>query len=168
MKPLLHAGHVLQRGGGGRLTIGTHSSPVFGSVSHPLRSGMPMIFASCGLTVPGTGTDFAGTCSMSLCARTKVAGEIAASAIRPSHTRRRVPPRPNHHGTPTLMSFLVEFERAVVDQEARQSHSSRNNSFALLFIVAWGINRDVVIRADGDIVLFPSFGNEGCRANDVR
>src|SRR3984893_18842868 len=43
---------------------GFHSSPVFGSTFQLVRSGAPMIFAICGLTVVGTGTERAGTSSI--------------------------------------------------------------------------------------------------------
>src|SRR5438270_5761974 len=42
---------------------GFHSSPVFGNTFQLVRSGKPMIFAICGLTVLGTGTEWAGTSS---------------------------------------------------------------------------------------------------------
>src|SRR4051812_27496952 len=42
---------------------GLHSSPVFGRTFQFVRSGKPIIFAICGLTVLGTGTECAGTSS---------------------------------------------------------------------------------------------------------
>src|ERR1700712_5306691 len=42
---------------------GFHSSPVLGWISQLVRSGAPMIFCNCGLTVEGTAMVLAGTCS---------------------------------------------------------------------------------------------------------
>src|ERR1700676_2184605 len=42
---------------------GFHSSPVLGWISQFDRSGAPMIFCNCGLTVVGTGMVLAGTSS---------------------------------------------------------------------------------------------------------
>src|SRR3954462_14645307 len=50
---------------------GFHSSPVFGSTFQLVRSGAPMVFSSCGLTVPGTGTARAGTSSVGALAEVK-------------------------------------------------------------------------------------------------
>jgi CRP-like cAMP-binding protein len=75
-------------------TIGTHSSPLFGWMSQPFRSGAPTIFASCGLTVLGTGTDFAGTWSATAspdCARPAL-GESAMTLYshKPVGSRRQI------------------------------------------------------------------------------
>src|SRR4051794_17514085 len=61
---------------------GFHSSPVFGSTFQLVRSGAPMIFANCGLTVVGTGTDRAGTSSVCAWAVAKVIAAYSSVAVR--------------------------------------------------------------------------------------
>src|SRR3954453_19758290 len=61
---------------------GFHSSPVFGSTFQLVRSGAPMIFANCGETVLGTGTERAGTSSVWALAVVKTIGTHNSVAVR--------------------------------------------------------------------------------------
>ena len=71
---------------------GFHSSPVLGSTFQFVRNGSPMTFCICGLTVVGTGTDFAGTSRTNGAGAWAIAAEphiavVAAMLARPNQRR---------------------------------------------------------------------------------